>query len=763
MYSKVLFSLVMLLSTLTVNGQDRTISGTVSDAMGMVEFATIEIAELKKGTTTDSAGRYTLTVPPGTYHVKASFVGLIPVQKTIKVKSDQAVYELDFQLVTNTQLEEVVISGSLKRQYVAESPVKIEVIRAEQLETFIPAASSSVVDGVSMINGVEEVVACGVCFTNSISINGLPGQYSAILMDGMPMYGNLASVYGLNGIPNVIVDRYEVIKGPSSTLYGSEAVAGVLNIITKDPKEQPLVTVDLMGTTHEEIFGNIAIAPRIGNTSGYIGVNYAFINGFQDHNGDGFGDNVNVDRLSLFTKWDIARKSGLPFSIAAKVYHEDRRNGVKGYLEDRNYRDLRGSNQVYGESILTQRVELFGSYTFAGIESLKLDFSMSAHSQDSYYGSDHYLADQQIAYTNLIWNRSLGNHDLTAGLTARFQSYDDNTVATEEIVDSGAVNVRENQFIPGVFIQDEWTLSPRWTLLPGIRLDHFQAHGLIPSPRLSAKFKASDWTTIRLNTGTGFRIVNLFTEDHAFITGQRQVEIRGDLQPERSVSVALSVNHIFTLGRTAGSFDLDAHYTHFSNKIIPDYDTPGKIIYANSPGSARTMGIAGTANLTFSIPLSLQAGLNVQRAVQTDIVNGEESIADIEFAPRFTGLFTLTYEVRKWDLTVGYTAQLTGPMALPVVYDLDENGYPLSEPRPTRSQTYSIHNIQITKALGRQWSIYAGVQNLFDTTQSYSPLTGFNDPNSNPGFSDFFDTAYAYGTMHGREFYVGVKFNTGGK
>ena len=75
------------------------------------------------------------------------------------------------------------------------------------------------------------------------------------------MYGNLASVYGLNGIPNMIIDRMEVIKGPNSTLYGSEAVAGVINIITKDPTDQPFLSFDLMATSHEEVFGNLAISP----------------------------------------------------------------------------------------------------------------------------------------------------------------------------------------------------------------------------------------------------------------------------------------------------------------------------------------------------------------------------------------------------------------------------------------------------------------------------------------------------------------------
>jgi outer membrane receptor for ferrienterochelin and colicins len=741
-------------------GQEAVIHGTVHDGDSLLAFATVEVLdEAGLATATDSKGNFSFAVPPDTYTLKASYVGMIPMRKSVIVGTGDTMH-IDFDLSENTQLSEVVITGTMKSSYVADSPVKIDVIGARQMETYIPSASASVVDGISLINGVEEVVACGVCFTNTISINGLPGQYTALLIDGMPMFGNLASVYGLNGIPNMMIDRFEVIKGPSSTLYGSEAMAGVINIVTKDPAAQPVLEVDLMATSHKEVFGNLAVAPRIGRSNGYIGVNYAYINDFDDRNADGFGDVANLDRISLFTKWNIHRKSGLPFSIAGKYYYEDRRNGVREYLENRNYEDLRGSDEIYGESIYTKRIELFGTYGFSS--HLKFDYSFSHHDQDSYYGSDHYVADQQVAFGNFIYNRSTGKHDLTGGLTLRYQSYDDNTVATEMITDSAVVNLPDNQFIPGVFVQDEWSVGRRWTLMPGLRVDYYREHGLIPAPRLSAKFDATDWTTVRVNFGTGFKIVNLFTEDHAFITGQREVIISEDLLPERSINLTASVNHIFNLGSAAGTLDVDAYYTNFTNKIIPDYGNPGQIIYANSDGSARTIGASATVNLNFNFPLGLQLGFNGQSATQLEVTDdGSEERQDVEYAPKFTGLITANYRFRKLDMVLAYTARITGPIALPEVFDLDTEGNPMPEPRPVTSETFSLHSIQVTKRFNQTWEVYAGITNLFDFIQPYSPLTGFNDPNSNPGFSDNFDTAYAYGVTHGRELYLGVKMKLG--
>ncbi|MEM1324737.1 MAG: TonB-dependent receptor [Bacteroidota bacterium] len=757
MSSNILIAFCLLLSQ-TLLSQSAILSGTVRSGDEVLSFATVQLEPDNLNTLTDEAGRYEFRdLAAGDYQLSISYVGYLPFKQKVKVVDSQP-QSIDLQLRPNAALKEVVVTATMKPTTVANSPVKIEVVKAKQLETFMPSAASSIVEGIQMVNGVQEVTACGVCYTNSISINGLEGAYTAVLMDGMPIYGNLSAVYGLNGIPNMIVDRFEVIRGPSSTLYGSEAVAGVINIITKDPKEQPIFEIDLMGTTHQEAFGNIAVAPRIGKASGYIGLNFAYMDGFSDQNEDGFSDNIHLDRYSLFTKWNIDRKSGKLFSIAGKYYYEDRRNGVEAFLEDRAYRDLRGDDVIYGESIFTNRAELFGSYEFDTNTSLKLDFSASHHLQDSYYGSDAYNATQQIVFSNLIWNLPTEKHDVLLGWTNRFQYYDDNTVATA----NESVNAPERQFISGVFVQDEWFVNKKLTLLSGIRLDHYTSHGLIPAPRLNLKYKPSDWTTLRTNFGTGFRIVNLFTEDHAFVSGQRSVEITESLNPEQSYNGSLSLNHVFALGSGSGTIDIESYYTYFTNKIIPDYDDPTKIIYANSEGNAQTKGIGATVNYSFRFPVGIQAGFNRQWTTQRELSdNGVLENSPIEFAPDWTGILLANYNWQKAKTVFAYTARWTGPMTLPEVFDLGSDGLPVSTPRAVRSPIFSLHNLQVTKEVSEQFSVYGGIQNLFDYRQIGSPLVGFNDPNAPLGFSDFFDTSYSYAPNQGREFYIGVKWNTG--
>lgn len=738
-----------------------SITGTIRGASGPLPGATVSVKNSTTGAVADSLGHYKLEIScTDSLRLEFRSIGFRPTKKNLLPEEGKNM-KVDIFLEENELgLDEVVVSGTMKPVFITASPIKVEVVTSRYMHTFLPAAASSIVEGVKLVNGVQEVVECGVCFTNNISINGLPGPYTAVLIDGTPLYGNLASVYGLNGIPSMIIDRFEVIKGPSSTLYGSEAVAGVINIITKDPEKQPLLSLDLMGTSLLESFGNLSAAPSIGKSSGFVGLNYGLIRNFTDRNKDGFNDLVNMDRLSLFSKWNIYRKSGRKWTLAGKYYYEDRRNGVKEYVENQGYRRLRGSKSVYGESIFTHRAELFGSYEVPLAESVRIDYSLSRHRQDSYYGADFYEAEQQLAFTNFIWDKSLNLHDLLIGLTARYQYYDDNTVATADTASDGtAVNKADRQYIPGLFVQDEWSMSKRFTLLSGARLDYYSAHGPIFSPRLNLKYKPGDWTSLRGNFGTGFRIVNLFTEDHAFVSGQRSVEITEELKPERSYNATLNLNYVFSLGNSQGTIDIDAFYTYFTNKIIPDYEQPGKIIYANTSGHAVSKGIGLNVMQEFGFPLSLNLGVTLQQATETEKDSeGQFSRRFIEFAPRWSGVFTASYQWRSAGMSLGYSANLTGPMALPKVYDLDAKGQPLLQARPLTSHTFLLHNLQLSKRFSTRWEAYGGIKNIFDYIQPYTPLTGHNDPNAAVGFSDYFDTVYSYAPLHGREIYLGIRW-----
>ena len=307
---------ILLLLPFFINAQIINVQGSVNSNDGPLGFATISIVDSGYGVTTNENGYFEIQVDSSKdNYLLVSYLGYI--SKKISLKNiDKDLQNVVVILEEDINgLNEIVVTGSLRDQFVTKSPVKVNVITSKKINSFLPSAGSSVKEIIKLISGAQEVIACGVCYTNSISINGLEGPYTSILLDGIPMYGNLASVYGLSGIPNMMIDRLEIVKGPSSTLYGSEAVAGVINIITKNFEDQPYFSLDVQGTSHSESYINLAMAPKVGKSKTYFGSTWDKKNYYRDYNDDGFGDDINFDRFSLFNKWDIFRKSKKKFII----------------------------------------------------------------------------------------------------------------------------------------------------------------------------------------------------------------------------------------------------------------------------------------------------------------------------------------------------------------------------------------------------------------------------------------------------------------
>ena len=628
--------------------------------------------------------------------------------------------------LTPTLQEDVVITGSLKPVSISRSPVKVEVISREFIRQ-VP--SNNVTEVLEYVNGVRRQVGCGVCGTADIHLNGMEGPYTLVLIDGMPIMGALASVYGLEGIPNSLVDRIEVVKGPASTIYGSDAVAGTINIITRSPETAPRLFLSGWTNTHRE--NNLdfsATAKALKGRTMFSG-NYYGLHNRIDQNGDNFTDVPLADRLSLFNKWEWDRPGNKKASIAGKYYYEDRFGGT---LQWQN--EDRGSDSIYGESIITDRFEVMGDYDLPGRENINLKFSFSKHDQDSYYGNTAYVARQNTGFASLVWfKEARGGHNLLFGTAARYQFYDDNTPATTDPV---------NRMVPGIFVEDEWEVRDNLSLLGGLRYDQHPDHGGILSPRLNMRWKPGSFSTIRLTGGTGFRNVNIFTEEHAALTGARTVIIEGELAPERSYTANLNFNQIFNVGESAATFDADLFYTHFTNKIIPDYDAdPNLIIYGNLPGHSIIRGGAVKLSQTFTFPLSYDLGATFMEVYAVDEMGG---IEQQEFAPVFSGVFSLTYNLRKLRTRFSYTGRVVGPMALP--------GFDAPFERPEVSEWFTEQNFLAETDLGRGIGLQMGVRNLLNYTQN-SPLVNPADP-----FSDEFDTAYAYGPVQGRRFFLGLQW-----
>ena len=631
------YLLFVILSSFLTNAQTSTLKGVVKDGKNPIQAASVTLPALTLFTTADDEGNYEIkNIPAGTYEVIYSSVGF----KTIRRKVIFTGQPVEVNIVLDEEgqsLKEVVITGTMKEVSRTESPIPVEIITSK---LFKKNPTATLFEAVGMVNGVQPQLNCSVCNTGDIHINGMEGPYTMILIDGMPIVSALSTVYGLNGIPNSIVDRIEVVKGPGSSLYGSEAMGGIINVVTKSPLKAPAISADIFTTSWGDVNMDAALRLKAGRATGLLGVNYFIFKEKHDHNHDNFTDVTLQDRISIFNKWNFERKDNRIASIAGRYVYEDRWGGELQWNKS-----LRGSNQVYGESIYTRRAELIGLYQLPVSERIFTQYSYNWHDQNSWYGTTPYMANQQVGFIQTYWDKQFGEkHNFLLGAALRYTLYDDNTPATAFI---NGDNHPSEKVLPGLFIQDEWTINEKHKLLGGYRYDHDNDHGSVHSPRVAYKFSPNTNNTVRASFGTGFRVVNLFTEDHAALTGAREVVIEEELKPERSYNANLNyVLKIPTENFFLG-FDITGFYSYFTNKIVGDFDTdPNKIIYDNLKGHAISQGISLNTDLTFTFPLKIMAGISYMDVYQMEERADGRLHKSVQLhAPKWSGNFVASYSL----------------------------------------------------------------------------------------------------------------------
>jgi outer membrane receptor for ferrienterochelin and colicins len=379
------------------------------------------------------------------------------------------------------------------------------------------------------------------------------------------------------------------------------------------------------------------------------------------------------------------------------------------------------------------------------------------------YGATVYNADQYVGFGQLLWSKKVNSkHDFLSGAALRYTYYDDNTPATgtEE-----GINAPSRILLPGIFVQDEWTIDTQNKLLMSARYDYNSIHGSILSPRLNYKWNSKDRMNIlRLSAGNGYRVANVFTEDHAALTGAREVVFAEELNPETSWNTNLNfVKQIFTDNNTFITLDATAFYTYFTNKIVPDYLTdPNKIIYANLDGFAVSRGLSLNVDASFTNGLKILLGGTLQ-----DVFNEENGEREVQLlTERFSGVWSVGYTIPNWNVAIDYTGNLYGPMRLPTLGPLD--------PRSEYSPWWSVQNIQLTKPLRNGWEIYGGVKNLLDFTPPANSIARASDPfdkgvefdgagqaiptAQNPNALTF-DPTYVFAPNQGRRAFFGVRVN----
>ena len=720
-----------------LNAQNQ-LKGKIFEGDAPFEQATIFIEGSSESVLSNENGDFTLKTTQQKGTLVVSSIGYKTVYISFEFEGNLLLEIETIYLEPDLQLEEVVISGNLKPTSRKESAVPIELYQPKFLRT---KPNASLFEAITNINGIRPQINCSVCNTGDIHINGQEGANTMILIDGMPIVSGLGSVYGLMGIPASLIKNIEVIKGPASTLFGSEAIGGVININTIDPRQTESIAFESFYTNWDEL--NIDFGLSYGSKNrGILGVNFFKNDLVIDNNSDGFTDIVLQNRISIFNKWTSGK-----LTVATRYFFEDRWGGQTVYNTEQD----RLSTSIYGEQISTRRFELFGGFEFNPLN--KFQFSFNRHYQDAAYGDMPYIGDQRIGFIQYLNFATLTKGiELTSGTSFRYTYYDDNTPATER---------SDHQYLPGLFTQAAIEWSPQSRLLAGMRFEHHSKHGLIFSPRLNYKW-SKNMNALRWSVGNGYRVVNLFTEDHAALSGFREVVIDPEILPEQSWNTSITYSKTFTeIPSMLMNLDISGFYSYFGNKIIPDYDSnPNEIRYLNLSEYAESYGVSISLNGTFQNGTRWNLGATL---MDINIFEDNTRYRPV-LTERFNAVYQLNLPFSSFEAVL--SGNLIGPMRLPLASELD--------PRSPESPFIHLMNLQFEKKFSNQFSLRLGLRNLLNFTPPDNSIARAFDPfdrevefdsngtalvsESNP-YGLTFDPSYSYTSFQGRNIFFGLNFS----
>lgn len=658
--------------------------------------------------------------PEGAGQVRIQALGYDAVQ----INTAEACHsgEQAVQLTATTfALGGATVVGSMSPARLKQSPIRTAVLSGASLDAL---HAQDLVESLDFTTGVRETIGCGVCGTNSVQLNGMEGVYSLVLIDGVPLLGGLASAYALDGIPLSMVQQVEVIQGPASARFGSQAVGGVINVVLT-----PLHAGDAFARLRFDGHGRLqASGSAVWGQEGslwQIGLDGIHFQRRVDDNGDGFTDAPTLHRL-VTTLRHQHRSDRRQMRYTARLFAEERFGGDTAFQEIH-----RGGMEVYGERIDLLRAELtWGSAPLTGT-GWTLQGGGAYHQQVSTYGTTDFNAKEWTANVDAFhsgWSWADGQH-VRGGISLLWDVYQDETPASSDM----------KAWVPAVYGEYAGEAGT-WSWIHGIRFERPSDQGLVIAPRINFKWAPHPLWDLRLNGGRGYRRVHLFTEEHAALDGSREVRLAEEgLDPESSWNANVNLTRTLGSERWTGSVSMQAFSTLFTGRIYADYDSlPNAILYRNIAGLGWNRGISGDLWVNGSDGWQVALGATWLRSelFESGSLAGEGD--PVEFAPNWTTNLKLGQSKLRWGWNL--TAQTAGRMAVPY-YDATFGD--VSDP-------YALVHLSVNRSFvaGGRHTLTVGVQNVSNATQR-SPLLGTENP-----FGEEFDASRVYGPIEGRRAFV---------
>ncbi|MEW6774221.1 MAG: TonB-dependent receptor plug domain-containing protein [Bacteroidota bacterium] len=741
------FWLIIWINIILLPLKAQVIKGKIMYAGKSVSGAIILIGKSNKKIISDTTGYFEFQTKGQNIFFTIYYPGFLPYVEKLQLIKDTFIF-VHLQPDT-TALPEVSIESVKPILNKKPDAFNTEIYDACIITS---AAATSLFEGVQNINGLRPQLNCNICNTGDIHINGMEGAYTNILIDGMPVIGGIASIYGLSGISSDIIEKIEITRYPGSVLYGSDNIGGTINIITKKPTLQTS-SLGLQAYTSSYMDHNVDLSwtKKIKKYSGLNAVNIVWFDKIFDSNSDGFTDATLQKRATLFHKSIFNINDSIDVQWMIRGLVEDRWGGQVNWSKQ-----FRGTDSIYGESILTKRLEsIFKIPLYLANHKLENNLSYNYHYQNSYYGTLFFEAQQHNLYyqTYASFTSRVGQH--LNGIAFKYFYYTDNTAIFKNTT---PFNI---WMVPAIYSENNIRLNKNIKSILSIRYDYHNIHKHIITPRLAILYSNEKGIEIRTGITTGFRPVQLFTEDHAALTGARKIVIQEKLLPEKSYVAYCNVSaFLINQNHLKISSDFNMWYIYFTNRIVPDYSLSDKIIYYNlgKQDYSVNQGISAQFQILFKNYIQSLLGFSWL----DNYIYYHQEKRRLFLSEPWSANFVIRGFLKKW--TLEYTGNIYGSMQLPLAGALD--------PRPDKSPVYSIQNLQI-KFQFSKIEITTGIKNILDFTpdknipfliaRSHDPFdknvvfdsSGNPLPTSENPYALTFDPTYTYASMQKRRWFIG--------
>ena len=690
---------------------------------------------------TDQNGEFEIEIPSSVVKkLIASYAAYS--SDTIEYQNQNSI---QFRLSEIKSLDQVVIKAQRDGISISDiSPIKTEQISQTELKK---AACCDLAGCFETQVTVQPQTTNVITNSKELRILGLSGVYNQVLVDGFPMIQALTYTYGISSIPGSIVDNIYISKGANSVLQGFESISGQINVETKDPDKTDKLYLNAYVNNFLEKHLNANYSFKKNKWSNLTAIHSIFPAGKFDRDHDQFLDVPKLNRIMLSNKWKYGTENGLGWysSIGFRFLNEKRVGGQVQFspLEDR------GSTSVYGQVVGLNQPEVWTktAYRLNDVHRFVAFASSFYQQQNSYFGTVQYDAKQTNLYINLQHEYSYKNNDVKYGVSHRLLSLDETIHFSDTSLKrtyNGSFNKAEK--IAGLFAENTMKfLDNTMTWIAGVRLDHHNQFGLQWTPRTLLKYDIRPKSILRLNVGTGWRTINLFSENINLLVSSRNIVITEELKPEKALNYGINFTQKFETEdeNWSGYISCDYYRTSFQNQIFPDYDSdPTKAIIKNFTGTSVSNGFQLEASMKLYKLVEFKTGYNYLDVFRRI----ENSKISLPFNPRHKILTTLSYNPTSKLYHIDLNVHWYGKQRL-----ADTKSNPSEFRRPDYSDPYTTFNIQFTYNV-KSFELYTGCENLFDFRQ-LQPIISWQNP-----FSQYFDTSSVWGPTRGREIYFGLRY-----